>query len=545
MPTPVTSYAYEDPPPPSTLNAYRSSRFADNERKIPRKAPPRVSPLASNFAHQRPDSAEPKANPPAQLRRSDSLLGRVFAYLGSDAHATNTDLNHGTESQPSRPTSLWRVGSANVVPKHVPELSSVTRANVSDGVGPQPVTLIRGDVVGTSGIPNQGEETPVPPPRRSHIRDMAGHYVSPPHSPSSQQSPPAINPRHDPPVNSPPLPQPPGVPESSTGYGFSFPLPPLRAEPELQRHIPDQGGHVDPRTVYPFPMPDPRSRFPLQKHPVAGPSSPPDLERPRRASRNEALLRPFPEPVHHPPPNVGLTRFTPPRSKLTMPVPLAQPLPRGSGSLKRNRTNTLPAPEQYAPPNEEPHRESRSRRHSQPVPVPRHTTDPRFVPHLPTPPSVNPHRTISQPLPVLQETSHLHTSPPSSPPHRSSRRLSSPLMSALPPNRPIRSNALHRKSPGPRSPTRATSPRASLLAELRGAPQMDSDNFSRYPIPGPGSGTGSPPRISRIRSPPSPRTPPFVNAHMLPSPTNSPRSDAEEWASAVSSFPSSVRAMQP
>ena len=543
MPTPATGYAYEDPPPPSTLNAYRSSRFADNKRKIPRKAPPRASPHISNFARQSPDSAKPKVNPPAQLGRSDSLLGRVFAYLGSDAHATNTDLDHGTESQPSRPTSLWRAGSAKVVPKHVPELSSVAQANVSDGVDPHPVTPVRGDAVGTSGIPGQGEETPIPPPRKSHIRDTAEHFITPPYSPHPQQPPPIIDHspvRYGPPVNSPPLPHPPGIPESSTGQDFSFPLPPLHAGFELQRHIPGRG-YVDPRTVYPFPIPDPQLRLPPQKYPVVGPSSPPNLERPHRASRTEALLRPFPEPAHRPLPNVGLTRFTPPRSKLTMPVPLAQPLPRGSGSLKRNRTNTLPVPEQRAPPDEEPRREPRSRRHSQPVLVPRHTTDPHFVPHPPNPPSRNSHRTTSQPLPVLQETSHLYMSPPSSPPQRSSRRLSSPPMSALPPNRPTRSNAVHRKSPGSHSLTRATSPRSSLLAELRGALQVDGNHSSRYPLSGP----GSPQRISWMRSPPSPRTPPFVNTHMLPSPTNSPRSDAEEWASAVSSFPPSVRTIRP
>ena len=533
VPPPSAGYAYEDPPPPSTLKAYRSGRFVVNERKIPRKAPPRASPPTSNLAHQSPDSAKSKANPPAQLCRSDSLLGRVFAYLGSDAYLTNTDLDHYTESQPSRPTSLWRAGSVSVVPKHVPELSSVTHANVSDGVDPKPVTPVRGDVVGTCDIPIQGEETPVPPPRRSHIRDMAEHFVTPLHPPPPQQWPPVIDHssvQHNPPVNPSPLPHPPGISESSSGHDFSFPLPPLHAG---QRHIPDQGGHVGPRTVYPFPMPDPRSRSPPQKYPVAGPSSPPNLERPRRASRNEALLRPFPEPVYHPPPDTGLTRFTPPRSKLTMPAPLAQPLPRGSGSLKRNRTNTLPPPKQYAPPDEEPRRESRSRRHSQPVPLPGHIADPHFVPHPPNPPSRNTHRIASQPLPVLQETSHLHMSPPSSPPQRSSRRLSSPLMSALPPTRPTRSNAVHRKSPGSRSPARATGPRASLLAELRGAPQMD---FSRYPIPGPGSTS----RISSTRSPPSPMTPPFVNTHMLPSPAGSSRSDMEEWASAVSSFPPSV-----
>ena len=541
MSIPSTGYAYEDPPPPSTLNAYRSSRFADNEHEIPRKSLPRASPPASNFARQSPDSAKPKANPPVQLGRSDSLLGRIFAYLGSDAHATNTDLGHGTESQPSRPSSLWRAGGAKVVPKHVPKLSSVAQANISNGVDTQPVTPVRGNIIGTSGNLSQGEETPIPPLRRSRTRDMAERSVT-----TSQQSPPVIDhspSRYDPPVNSPSLPHPPGIPESNTGHDFSSPLPPLHAELELEKHIPDQGGHIDPRIVYPIPIPDPRLCSPPQKFPFADPSSPPNLERPRRASRNEALLRPFPEPVYHPPPNTGLIRFTPPRSKLTVPVPLAKPLPRGSGNLKRNRTNTLPNSEQCAPPNGEPYWESRSRRHSQPVPVPRRTTDPRFVSHHPTSPSRNPHPTISQSLPLLQETSQLYMSPPSSPPQRSSRRLSSPLMSVLP-NRPTRSNAVHRKSPGPHSPTRATSPRTSLLAELRGAPEVDSDNLSRYPMPGPGPGTGSPPRISLIRPPPSPRTPPFVNTHMLPSPTNSPRNDAEEWASAISSFPPSVRTMR-
>ena len=139
-------------------------------------------------------------------------------------------------------------------------------------------------------------------------------------------------------------------------------------------------------------------------------------------------------------------------------------------------------------------------------------------------------RRTSQPLPVLRETNQLHMSPPSSPLQRSSRRLPSPPMSGLPRNRPTRSNAVYRKSLG--SPTRATSSRTSLLAELRSAPPMESDDFSRYPMSGFGSGTGSPPRNNRTRSSLSPRTPPFINTHLLPSPMNSPGnstgSDMEE-----------------
>ncbi|KAF9652079.1 DUF300-domain-containing protein [Thelephora ganbajun] len=551
IPTGDAGYAYEDPPPPSTLKVYRSSQFADNERRIPRKAPPRASPPTSDFAHRSPEPVKPKANSPDQLGRSDSLLDRVFAYLGSDAHATNTDLDHGTESQPSRPTSLWRAGSANVVPEHIPERSSVAQANLSDGVDPQPATPFRGDVVGTGGIPNRDGEAPTPPPKRSHIRDIADHFVSPPHSPPPLQSPPIIDNighpavRRDPPVNLSLPPQPPSIPEPSIRYDLPSPLPPLRAEFKPQRsHIPEQTGHVDQRSVYPSPMPDPRSRSP-QQYPVAGPSSPPSLARPRPTSHNKAILQSFPEPVHHPPPNTGPTRLTPPRSKLTIPTPLAQPLPRGSGGPKRNRTNTLPAPEQHALPNEGLYRESRSRRHSQQIQVPRHTTGPNYIPHPINPPLRKSHRRTSQPLPVLRETSHLEMSPSPSPPQRSSRRLSSPPMSALPHDRPSRSNAVHRKSPGSRSPTQATSPRMGLLAELRSAPPIDRSNFSRYPVPGPGSGIDSPPRNSQIRSPPSPGTPTFVNTHMLPSPTNSPRSDVEEWASAVSSFPPSARTQRP
>jgi len=549
MPTGGTSYAYEDPPPPSTLGAYRSSRPTNNERKIPRKAPPRVSPPVSNFAHQPPEPAKPKTNPP-QLGRSDSLLGRVFAYLGSDAHATNTDLDHGTESQPSRPTSLWRAGTVDVVPKHVPERSNVTQANVSDSIDPQLVNPIRGDVVGVGGVPSQDEEPPTPPPKRSHFRDTADHHISPPRSPPAQQPHPVVDhrPAHgrsDPPLTSLLPPQSPGIPELSTGYDLVFPLPPLRAEFEPQRQTLGREGHVDPRTVYPFPMSEPCSRSPPQQDHIAGPSSPLNLTRPGRASRNEALLRPFPEPVHHPPTNMGPTRFAPSRSKLTIPAPLAQPLPRGSGSLKRNRTNTMPNPQKHVSPGEGPYLESRSWKNSQPIPAPHRTTDPNYVPRPLNPPSMNPRHRTSQPLPVLQETNDLYMSPPSSPPQRSSRRSSAPPMSALPPNRPGRSNAINRKSPGSRSPTRATSPRMNLLAELRGSPPVDSGGFSRYPVPGPGSGIGSPPRNTRTRLPPSPKGPPFVNTHMLPSPTNSPRSDVEEWASAVSSFPPSVKAKRP
>lgn len=295
---------------------------------------------------------------------------------------------------------------------------------------------------------------------------------------------------------------------------------------------------MDSRPVYPFPMPGPQSRPLLQQGIVSGPSSPPNPVRPRRASRNEALLRPFPEPVHHPPPNTAPTKFTPPRSKLTIPAPLAQPLPRGSGSLKRNRTNTMPVPEHVSV-GGGPYQESRSRRNSQPISVPRLTADPYYVPYPVDSASRNSHRRTSQPLPALQEPNRRYASPPSNPPQRSSRRSSAPPMSALPPNRPNRSNAVLRKSPG--SPTQPTSSRMSLLAELRSTPAMGSSDFSRYPTPGPSPGTGSPPRNSRTRSPPSARTPPFVNTHMLPSPTTSPGSDVEEWASAVSVFQPSPR----
>ena len=538
MPPPGAGYPYEDPPPPSALNAYLSGGFADDERRIPRKGSPRAPPFTPNFVYLSPESAKPKANHPVQLGRSDSLLGRVFTNLGSDVHATNTDLDHATESQPSRPTSLWRAGSANPVPKHVPaEMSTVTQANVSDGIDPQPVTPVRGEV-GTGGIPSRDEETSTPPPRRSHIRDTADPVVTPPPSPLPQQSPlvadhPSV--RHDSLVNSPLVPRPPGIPGSSAGHDFSS-----HSLAEFEPQRPDQRGPANSGAIYPFPVPDPQLLLPPQQRPAAGPRSPQVPERLRRASCNEALLRPFPEPIHHPLPNMGPTKFTPPRSKLTIPAPLAKPLPRGSGSLKRNRTNTLPAPEQYTLPNEEPRRESRSRRHTQLALPPPDAHGPHFGPHSPKPSSRNPHRRTSYPLSVLQETSHPYMNTPSSPPHRSSRRLSSPLMSS-PPSRPTRSNAVHRKSPGSRSPPQITSPRANLLAELRGAPTTDSDDFSRYPVPGSGSGISSPTRTSRTRLSPSPRTPPFVNAHMLPSPTSSPRSDTEEWASAVSSLPPSVR----
>jgi len=205
----------------------------------------------------------------------------------------------------------------------------------------------------------------------------------------------------------------------------------------------------------------------------------------------------------------------------------------------------MPAPHKHVSSGEGPYLESRLWRDSQPIPVPHRTTDPNYVSRPSNPPSRNPHRRSSQPLSVLHETNDLHMNPSSNPPQRPSRRLSAPPMSTLPTDRPSRSNAIHRKSPGSRSPIRATSPRMNLLAELRSTPRMDSDDFSRYPVPGPGSGICSSPRNSRTRSPPSPREPPFVNTHMLPSPTNSPRSDVEEWASAASSFPPSVKTKRP
>jgi len=532
--TPIggTGYAYEDPPPPSTLSAYRSSRLVDVQREISPNPTPHVSPPSSDVAHRSPSQPKPKT----KLGRSDSLLDRVFAYLGSDAHATNTELDHGTESQPSPRSSLWRAGSAKVVSKHVQQMSSVTQANVSEGIDPRPVTPVRGDV----GVPSRGVETPTPLPNRSHIRDTANHFGTPPYTPPPQQLPLAARHppvRHDPPINRQLPHHPPGIPEPNAGHYLSFPYPPLRTEPEPRRHTPERG-HVDPRGVYPFQMPSPQSHSPPQQGTVAGLSSSPNLKRPHRASRNEALLRPFSEPVHHPPPNTAPTRFTPPRSQLTIPAPLAQPLPRGSGSLRRDRANTMPVPEHISV-DERPYRESRSRRNSQPVPVPRHTAGPHYVPYPPDRPPRNPNRRTSQPLPALQETSPLYASPPSSPPQRSSRRSSAPPMSELPPHRPTRSNAVLRKSPG--SPTLPTSPRMNLLAELRSTPATGNSDFSRYPTPGPSPGTGSPPRNNRTRSPPSPRTPPFVNTHMLPSPTTSPGSDVEEWASAVSFFQRSPR----
>ena len=56
---------------------------------------------------------------------------------------------------------------------------------------------------------------------------------------------------------------------------------------------------------------------------------------------------------------------------------------------------------------------------------------------------------------------------------------------------------------------------------------MNNDDLSRRPMPGPGSGTGSPLRISRIRSPPS--------LTLLWSRRR--RSGVKEWASAVSPLP--------
>ncbi|KAF9783760.1 organic solute transporter Ostalpha-domain-containing protein [Thelephora terrestris] len=525
---PLGVYVYEDPPPPSALGAYRLSR-SNSGQEIPCEGPPRTTLPTPNIVIQSPEPVRPSSNLPVPLGRSDSLLERVFTYLGSDAHATNTDLDHGTESQPSRPTSLWRAGSADVIPKHVEERSSVTQANVCDGVYPRPVTPVRGDVR-PDCVPGQDEEPPTPPPRRSHIRERANHSMTPPHSPSPQRLTPVVN---DSPVrNHPPAPpvlplQPPGVPGPSAAYDLSFPLPPLH-----------------PRIFCPFPTLDPRScPPPQQRHPVASRSSPPEFPRRPPAIRNETLIRPFPDPAQHLPPSVGPASIAPPRSKWTIPAPLAQPLPRGSGSLKRNKTDALPPPKQRVLPSGRQHRgpPSSSRRHSQPIPAPRHTTDPNRVPRPPHPSSRT--RRASQPLAVLQEASHPNVSPPPSPPQRPPRRLSSPPLSTLPPDKPRRSNAIRRESqsPGTHSPARAMSSRVSLLSELRTAPPLDSADLTRYPSSRLGSGISSPPRRSRTKSPPSPRTPTFVNTHMLPPQTNSPRSDAEEWASAVSSFSPSVK----
>lgn len=534
-------YLYEDPPPLSTLDAFHLSRFADTVREIPRNKPTHTSPPVPNFAYQPPEPMKLNANSRVQLGRSDSLLGRVFTYIESDAHVTNTDLDHGTESQPSRPTSLWRAGSANVIPKHNEERSSVTQVNISDGVYvfPQPVNPVSGDVVGVNGVPSQDVEPPTPPPKRSHIREMAGHSVSPPDSPIQPSSPVIgdLPVGDDPLTNSLQLHQSPGAPKTSAGYDHSLPLP-----------IPEQVEPVYLRTTYPLPMPDPQSRS-SQQYPIADLSSPPDTARPYPTTRHKVLLRPFPEPVNYPSPNMGPIRFSPPRSTLTPPTPLAQPLPCGNGSLRRNKMNSLPPPEQFNLAGGGAYREppSRPRRHSQPITAPRHTIDPDCMPHPPNPSPRKPHHRTPHPLSTHQEASHSNISPPSGPPHRPTRRLSSPPLSALPPDRPSRSNAIHRKFQPleSRSPTRFTSRRASLLAELRSAPPLDCASFTRYHAPGPGSGIGSPPRDSRTRASPSPRTPTFVNTHMLPPSTNSPRSGVEEWASAVSSFSPSVRTNGP
>lgn len=542
MPIGSAGYTYEDPPPLSMLDAYHSSWPTDDERKIPRDAAFRPSPPTSNVGHRFPEPMGPNVNPHIQLGRSDSLLDRVFAFFENDVQAVNTELDHGMESQPSRPTSLWRVGSANVVPRHNEERSSLTQANISDGVYPQLVTPVRGDVFGVDTDQSQDEKLPTPPPRRSHIRETAGYSMSSPCSPPLQLSLPAVgdNPLANP---LPPL-QPPGIPDPSAEYDRSFPLPSFRMGLDSRSHVPEQAQPAYVRVVRPLQIPDPQSRL-SQQHPTPGPSSPPDPARRHPATRDEALLRPFPEPVHHPPPDVGPARFTPPRSKLTIPAPLAQPLPRGSGSMKRNKMNSLPPFEQCDFVCGGPYREppNRSRRHSQPIPTPRHRTDPNHVAHLPNPSPKNPHRRTLQPPSVLQGASHSDMSAP----HRQSRRLSSPPLSALPLGRPSRSNAIYRKpqSPGSRSPVRVTSPRASLLSDLRSAPPMDSTGFTRYPVPRPGSGISSPPRNSRTSVPPSPGTPTFVNTHMLPPLTSSPRSDVEEWASAVSSFSPSVSTKRP
>lgn len=540
-------YPYEDPPPPSTLDAYHSNRPAENERKSPRNAPLRAFPPAQNLPHQSPEPIQPIANPQVQFCRSDSLLDRMFTYLGSDAHATDTDLEHSAESQPSPPTSLWRAGSANVIPKHNKERSNLTPANISDGVYPHPITPVRGDIVGVEGLLIQDEELSAPPPRGSHTREIAGYSLSPSHSPLWQSSSLVtedFSARSGPPVDPLLSPQPPGIPEPSAYYNQSFPPPSLRMNLASQRHVTEQVEPVSLRTTYPFQISDPRSRL-LQQYPNTVASSPPDATRPCPAVCGGPLLRPLPGPIHYPSPHIGQTGFTPPRGKLAVPTPLAQPLPRGSGSLKKNKTLSLSPIKQHnftggglcrEPPN-------RSRRHSQPIPALHYSTDPNYMPHPPNRSSRNPHRRTSQPLHALREASHPNTSPPSSPPHRPSRRLSSPPLSALPLGRPSRSNAIYRKpqSPGSRSLARVTGPRTSLLEELRGVPPLNSTNFTRHPVPGTGSAIGSSPRNSRTSIPLSPRTPTFVNTHMLPPPPSSPRSDVEEWASAVSSFSPSVR----
>ena len=531
---------YDDPPPPSMLDAYHSNQFTDNQQNITRDPHPPASPSPPNFVQQ---PVNPDINPRVQLGRSDSLLDRVFTYLDSDAHATNTDLDHGTNSQPSRPASLWGAGSPKVIPKHNEQRLNVTEANISDGIYPQPVSPVRGNVIGEDGAPSRHEELATTPPKGSHIREVANHSAPPPHLPLMQPSTPVpggFPAPDDPPANLLHNFQPPGIPEPSADYERSFPLHPPHVDLDSQIHAPEQVGY--PRAVRPSTMPHTRPHPPRQ-HPIAGPSSPPEMARSRPATRKEALLRPFPEPVHHLPPNVGPARFTPPRSKLKVPTPLAQPPPPGSGSLKKNK-NSLPPPEQRNFAGGGPYRKppNRSRTHSQSVPVHHHAVGPNYVKHPSNPSPRDPHRITSQPLPILQEASHPDMSLPSGPLHRSSRRLSSPPLSALPLDRPSRSNAIHRKSqsPGSCSPTQAMSPRVSLLAELRGAQPPGSTDFTRYPHPaiGPGSGIGSP-RNSRLSVPPSPRTPTFVNTHMLP--PSSPRSDVEEWASAVSSFSPSMR----
>ena len=108
------------------------------------------------------------------------------------------------------------------------------------------------------------------------------------------------------------------------------------------------------------------------------------------------------------------------------------------------------------------------------------------------------HRRTSYPLSTRDESPVREPSDKSSatihrnyrPPHR-----------YLPLNKPTRSNAVHREPLGSCFPPRFTSTRTNLVAELMGTSPMASDDFSRHPVPGSGSGIGSPTRTSLTRSP--------------------------------------------
>ena len=519
---------YEDLPPPSMLDAYRSGQLADNEREVLRNSPPRASPPTPNFVHPSPEPTTPKENPPVQLDRSDSLLDRVFAYFGSDAHATNTDLDHTTESRPSRPASLWRAGGADVVPKRVEERSTVAQTNVSDGAYPHPV---RGEVVGVDSVPAQNEKPPTPPLKRSHIRGMADRSMAPLQSPLPCWPSPVVEDlparRHAPKTKLLPLQQP-GIPEQSAGYP------------------PEQVTRGAPGPVYQFTAPNPRPHSPQRLLPIPDSSPPSQTPRPRHANRNETLVRPFPKPARRLPRSMGLARFTPTRSKLKLPAPLAQL--ESESSNRNEETGALPLPEGDVFSGKRPYRGPPGylRKHSQPIPPPYHKKMVlHYTPHPPDFLPRNPHHRSPQSLPVLQEATRPDMNPSSRPPHRSSRGFSTPPSSGLPSSRQERSSAILRgsQSPNSRLPSRLATSRVNPLTGLRTAPLLD-ENLTRYPVPGSNSRINSPPstpRSGRTRSPPTPRTPTFVNTHMLPPQANSPRSDVGELNTAVSSFPQSVR----